>query len=402
MSVDNLLLHVNYGLTSGKVIHNCAILCRKGKIFSIGGASAFVDSRYDFRVDLTDCYAIPGFIDPHIFGFKGFSTMDEHPAESVIEMAKLLPKHGVTSFMPSLRAAKMDRQLKILSELQDIKEKEGSQIIGIHMVGPFISTAKRGSNPTEGIRPFDEKELIDIIQAAGDTLKIMTFAPEIKDATKLVEILCENNIIPSMGHSIATANHVYDAIDAGARRCSHLYNGMNPLHQRQIGLASTSLVDDRIKVELIFDGFHIHPQMIDLACRAKSKDQVIAVSAATIGTGLTDGEYEFNGTKITIEEQHCRLEDGTISGSMITQETAWKNVLEFTHFKPQNAISCFTSNPAIDLGLKDRGFLQPGKNADIVVLNEKHEVVLTLVKGEIAYIKNPEIIKKNEPATLDT
>ena len=402
MSVDNLLLHVNYGLTAGKVIHNCAILCRKGKIFSIGGASAFVDSNFDYRVDLTDCYAVPGFIDPHIFGFKGFSTMDSNPAESVIEMARLLPKHGVTSFMPSLRAAKLDQELQILNDLNAIKEKEGSQVMGLHMVGPFISTAKRGSNPTEGIRPFDEKELMDIIQAAGNTLKIMTFAPEIKGATRLVEILLENDIIPSMGHSIATAKHVLEAIDAGARRCTHLYNGMNPLHQRQIGLASTALVDDRITVELIFDGFHIHPQMIDLACRAKSRDQVIAVSAATIGTGLTDGEYEFNDTKITIEDQHCRLEDGTISGSMITQETAWKNVLEFTHFKPQNAISCFTSNPATDLGLDDRGLLQPGKNADIVVLNKNHEVVLTLVKGEVAYIKDPEIIKKNEPTPVDT
>lgn len=402
MSVDNLLLHVNYGLTSGKVIHNCAILCRKGKIFSIGGASAFVDSHHDFRVDLTDCYAVPGFVDPHIFGFKGFSTVDDKPAESVLEMAKLLPTHGVTSFMPSLRAAPVKQQLRILSELKNIKEESGSQILGVHMVGPYISTAKRGSNPTEGIRPFDEGELKEIIQAAGDTLKIMTFAPEIKDATRLVEILCENGIVPSMGHSIATANHVYDVIEAGARRCTHLYNGMNPLHQRQIGLASTALVDDRIKVELIFDGFHIHPQMIDLACRAKSKNQVIAVSAATIGTGLTDGDYEFNDTKITIEDQHCRLEDGTISGSMITQEMAWKNLLEFTHYKPHDAISCFTSNPAEDLSLDDRGLLQPGKNADIVVLNEKHEVVLTLVKGEIAYIKNPEIIKKNEPAPVDS
>ena len=402
MSVDNLLLHVNYGLTSGKVIHNCAILCRKGKIFSIGGASAFVDSHYDFKVDLTDCYAIPGFIDSHIFGFKGYSTMDENPKESVLEMARQLPNHGVTSFVPTLRAAKQDVQLQVLNDLKDISTKEGSQVAGIHMVGPFISTAKRGSNPTEGIRPFDEKELMDIIQAAGGNLKIMTFAPEIKGATRLVEILCENKIIPSMGHSIATANHVHEAIAAGARRCTHLYNGMNPLHQRQIGLASTALIDDRISVEIIFDGFHIHPQMIDLACRAKSGDQVIAVSAATIGTGLTDGEYEFNDTKITIEDQHCRLEDGTISGSMITQEISWKNVLKFTHYKPQNAISCFTSNPAINLGLKDRGLLQPGKNADIVVLNEKHEVVLTLVKGEVAYVKNPEIIKKNEPAQVDS
>jgi N-acetylglucosamine-6-phosphate deacetylase len=396
MEVDNLLIHVDHGLTSGKTIHNCAILCRGGEIFSIGGASAFKDSQYEFKIDLPDCYAVPGFIDPHIYGFKGYSIMGDDAVEAVSEIALLLPRHGVTSFMPTLRATSIENELKILSELNNLNLTHGARVAGIHMVGPFISTAKRGANPIEGIRAFDEAELMDIIQAAGKSLKIMTFAPEIQGATRLIEILRENDITPSMGHSVATAEHVLAAIDAGAERCTHLYNCMNPLHQRQIGLASTALVDDRITVELIFDGFHIHPQMIDLACRAKSKDLLVAVSAATLGTGLNDGEYDFANRKITIENQHCRLDDGTIAGSMITQEQAWKNVIDFTHFKPHNAISCFTANPAKNLGLNDRGYLQPGMKADIVVLNKDHEVEFTLVNGKIAYIRNPEIIKKNE------
>ncbi|NQZ58386.1 MAG: amidohydrolase family protein, partial [Lentisphaeraceae bacterium] len=259
-----------------------------------------------------------------------------------------------------------------------------------------ISTRKRGANKLDGIRPFDEGELRNIIQTAGNSLKIMTLAPEVKGATKIIEILLENDIIPSMGHSAAGHEDIAKAIDAGARRCTHLYNCMNPLHQRNIGLASTSLVDDRMTVELIFDGFHIHPQMIDLACRAKAPEQIIAVSAATIGTGLGDGIYEFGGRKVTIENQHSLLQDGTIAGSMITQEQAWKNILDFTHFEPKKAIACFTANPAKNLHLDDRGILQPGLEADIVIMNKNHEVQLTLIGGEIAYIKNPEIIKKNE------
>lgn len=396
MKVDNLLLHVDYGLTSEKVIHNCAMLCRKGKIFSIGGASAFDDAHYDYRIDMPNCYATPGFLDPHLYGFKGFSVMDENTAESVKKIATQLPRHGVTTFLPSMHATSTEKELKILEQLKGIKGDSGSKIAGIHMVGPFISPSKRGTNPVEGIRLFDEGELKEIISAGGKALKIMTFAPEVKGAVRLVEILRENNIIPSMGNSIANAEEVTLAIDAGAQRCTLLYNCMNSIHQRQIGLATTALVDDRITVELIFDGFHIHPQMIDLACRSKSKEQVIAVSAGTIGTGLKDGEYNFSGRQISIENQHCRLADGTIAGSMITQEQAWKNVLSFTHYKPQNAISCFTANPARNLGLQDRGFLDPGLSADIVILNEQHEVQLTLVNGEIAYIKDPEIIKRNE------
>ena len=402
MEVDNLLIHVNYGLTSGKTIHNCAILCRDGKIFSVGGASAFKDSHHKFRIDLPDCYAVPGFIDPHIYGFKGHSIMATDPIEAVQEIALLLPRHGVTTFMPTLRATTPAKELEILNKLKSLDNIKGARTAGVHMVGPFISSAKRGANPLEGIRPFDEGELKEIIQTAGKSLKIMTFAPEIQGATRLVEILRENDIIPSMGHSVATAEHVLKAIDAGAQRCTHLYNCMNPLHQRQIGLASTALIDDRITVELIFDGYHIHPQMIDLACRAKSKDQLIAVSAGTIGTGLSDGIYDFGEKKISIENQHYLLDDGTIAGSMITQEQAWKNVIDFTHFKPHNAISCFTANPAQNMKLNDRGYLQPGMNADIVVLNKDHEVEFTLVDGKIAYIKNPEIIKTYEDATVES
>ena len=402
MEVDNLLIHVNYGLTSGKTIHNCAILCRNGKIFSVGGASAFKDSIHKFRIDLPDCYAVPGFIDPHIYGFKGHSIMEGDPVEAVKEIALLLPRHGVTTFMPTLRATTIDKELKILDALKDFTSTNGAGTAGIHMVGPFISSAKRGANPIEGIRPFDEGELKEIIQAAGKSIKIMTFAPEIQGAGRLIEILLENGITPSMGHSVATAEHVLKAIDAGAERCTHLYNCMNPLHQRQIGLASTALVDDRITVELIFDGYHIHPQMIDLACRAKSKHQLVAVSAGTMGTGLADGQYNIGERQISIENQHHLLEDGTIAGSMLTQEEAWKNVLDFTHFKPHNAISCFTSNPAQNMNLNDRGYLQPGMNADIVVLNKDHEVQFTLVNGKIAYIRNPEIIKTYEQAELES
>lgn len=402
MEVDNLLIHVNYGLTAGKTIHNCAILCRDGKIFSVGGASAYKDSHHKFKIDLPDCYAVPGFIDPHIYGFKGYSIMAEDTLQSVKEMALLLPRHGVTSFMPTLRATTPEKELKILDSLKDTTSLKAANAVGTHMVGPFISSAKRGANPIEGIREFDEGELKEIIATAGDSLKIMTFAPEIKGALRLIEILRENNITPSMGHSVAKAEQVIAAIDAGAERCTHLYNCMNPLHQRQIGLASTALVDDRITVELIFDGFHIHPQMIDLACRAKAKTQLIAVSAATHGTGLEDGKYTFGDREVSIKNQHHLLDDGTIAGSMITQEQAWKNVLEFTHFKPHNAIPCFTSNPAENLKLNDRGYIQPGMNADLVVLNNNHEVEFTLVNGKIAYIRNPEIIKTYDHNELES
>ena len=128
MKIDNLLLHVNYGLTSGKVIHNCAVLCRKGKIFSIGGASAFAEANYDYRIDLPDCYLTPGFIDPHLYGFKGYSIMDEDTAASALEIARQLPSHGVTTFLASMQATTAEKELKVLDQLNSLESEEGSKI----------------------------------------------------------------------------------------------------------------------------------------------------------------------------------------------------------------------------------------------------------------------------------
>ena len=393
-----LLINIKQGLTAGKIIHRCSILCKNGKISAIGGHSAFKDVNADIKVDLPEAYVMPGMIDPHLYGYMGYSFKDPAIVDNLEKVSQYLVKHGVTTFVPTLPAMAKEEQFEAIKDIVTALEKgtTGAQAYGFNMIGPFISKNKRGANPLEGVRQVDLDELDKIIELSRGHLKVMTFAPELAQSKQLINKLLENDIIPSMGHSIANADQVLESINAGARRCTHLFNGMAPIHQRKVGLASTVLVDNRIITELIFDGFHIDPQMIDLACRAKGHKNIIAVSAATQGAGLPDGVYNFQGTEVEIKNQRCHLDEETIAGSMLTQEQSWKNILEYTNLQDTDAIRCFTSNPAKDLKLKDRGYLHPGQNADLVVMSSDHQVLLTVRQGEIAYAQKQEYVTHND------
>lgn len=394
----SLLINIKQGLTPGKIIHRCSILCRNGKIAAIGGHSAFNDVQADLKVDLPEAYAMPGMIDPHLYGYMGYSFKDTQIVNNLDKISEYLVKHGVTTFVPTLPAMPKEEQFEVIKSLVAAIEKgtSGARVHGFNMIGPFISKNKRGANPLDGVRQVDLAELDEIIKLSKGHLKIMTYAPELAQSGQLVQKLLENNILPSMGHSIANAEQVNQSIESGARRCTHLFNGMAPIHQRKTGLASTVLVDNRITTELIFDGFHIDPQMIDLACRAKGYKKIIAVSAATQGAGLPDGTYNFQGQEVEIKDQRCHLDEETIAGSMLTQEQSWKNILQYTNLKDTEAIRCFTSNPAKNLQIKDRGYLHPGQNADLVVMSPEHEVLLTVRQGEIVFAKKQDYITQND------
>ena len=396
IKTDNLLINVDYGLTNGRVIHNCSILCRDKRIYAIGGASSFREAVYKHCLDLKDCYAVPGFLDGHIYGFGKISLLDTTHINALGVMARELPAHGVSSFLATLQSTNRPKLIEALKRTSDhiLNQDGGAEALGIHLVGPFINPELNGLVRDEGIRPYTKEELEKIIEAAQGTLKVMTLAPEVEGAEEIIETLTQHGIQASLGHSSADEKQVQSAMKVGARNVTHLYNCMKPLHQREMGLSSTALVDENLTCELIFDGYHIHPQMLDLACRAKGGDRIAAVSSANQGTGLPDGKYKFDDNEYIIENQHLVLPDGTIAGSMLTLEQAWQNVINFTHMHPKEAIACFTSTPSTSLGLSDRGQLSPGLKADIAIFNKDHELQATLINGDIAYIKNQDNLRK--------
>ncbi len=392
--MNNRILYLtDYCLTPHRKISRAGILCENGRILAFGGASAFEKEPGLDVIELTDSYATPGIVDTHIHGAGGFDCTSSSAGGDISPMSMTLASHGITTFLPTIVTASPDKMLNAISSLVKIIRAEkfsGAAPVGINVEGPFLNKEKHGSQYEQEIRPIDLGEVKEMISEGRNMIKIMTFAPELENSTRLIELLLENNIAPSMGHSLADEVSVMKAVEAGARRCTHVYNGMPPLHHRAAGLTAIALTDDRIHCEIILDGSHIHPKMIDLACRTKPKDKVVGISDAIQGTGLHDGVYHLGDAEIHIEKGKVTTADGTLAGSTMTLERGWRHLIAFTHLENTEASACLTYNPAKSIGLDDRGELKPGKIADITFFDSKTNTVkMTVCKGNIVYDSQP-------------
>ncbi len=386
-----LLIHLKYCLTPTTRINNAAIVIDNDKILAVGGFSAFTHTEKYRVLEMTDHFAIPGMIDTHINGGGSFDCMHADTDTNVEMMSQMLAVHGTTSFVPTTQSAEHPKLLAVLKAWSAICKRKmpGAAAVGIHVDGPYISTRRSGAHPVNHIRPINMKEVEALIDAGAGFIKIMTFAPELQHAHQLIRHLREFHIIPAMGHTIADRITINRAIDAGAIRCTHLLNGMLPLRQRRVSLAAISMTDERMWVEIIVDGVHIHPRMIDLACRCIPKDKIVCISNATAAAGLKEGIYKFGDKDIVTRKGRSELMEGIIAGSTEYMDHNFYNMLDFSHLNECEVAACFTLNPARSIGLMDRGEIKPGKRADLTIMNKELEVQMTVVGGEIVYSKIP-------------
>ncbi len=387
--VRAFILQVDECLTPLETIRDACILCRDGVIAAVGGASAFVGLDDLPRLHCPGCTAIPGLVDTHIHGAGGYDALRADVNPDVSPMSLTLAAHGITSFVPTVLSATPARLLEVVHSLAGLchDAHPGAVPIGIHLEGPFINQQKRGSQNAAAIRAIDLGEARDLLAAANGKMRIMTLAPELERAELLINLLREHGVAPSMGHSLADEAATLRAVDAGATRCTHFYNGMPQLGQRDVALTAVALTDDRITIELIADGVHVHPRMVDLACRAKPRGHVVGTSDAATGAGLADGFYEFGGDQVQIADGSCRrVSDGRLAGSCMTLDRALRNFRAFVpELKVNEAIACFTLAAARSIGFQDRGLIQPGRRADIAILDPEWNVVMTVVNGRIVY-----------------
>lgn len=384
MAKNRTLFLTDYCLTPHVHIPNAGILCEEKKIIAVGGASAFsLDEPGLHVIDLTDAYATPGFIDSHIHGGGGYDTAKAlEPDADINIFCRHLATHGITTFLPTLMSYPRDKMIALTAKLAELVEDshEGADPCAINLEGPFINVRKCGSQNPEAICSIDMGYARELIAAGNGRIKLLTFAPELKDADKLIELLLENGVIPSMGHSIANPEEVLRAIDAGARRCTHLYNGLPPLHHRISSITDVVLTHNDIAVELIVDGAHIDPRMVDITARVKPNDKIIGISNA-IEFENTDGSRYFKK-----EDGLVYTRSGVIAGTTMTLETGWAHLKNYSNMPGNLAAACFTSNPAQDLGLITRGEIRPGKRADITFFDlETNNVCMTVSNGSIVY-----------------
>lgn len=319
--------------------------------------------------------AVPGFLDLQVNGFAGVDFLTAS-TEDYTRAAEALLESGVTAFQPTFITA---AETTIANALRALPPKGGSpHIIGAHLEGPFLSAERLGTHPEEHRRDPD-LELLDRLLDLGRVTE-MTVAPELPGADALIRRLLERAIVVSAGHTNATAKQAHRAFDLGVSTVSHIFNAMRPFHPRDPGIVGVALTRPDVFIQLIADGHHLADETVRLAW-ALAADRFALVSDATAGAGRGEGNYRLGDIMIEVAGGPPLREDGVIAGTVLTMIEAVRNV-HALGISLKGAIGAATAVPARIIGRPDMGVLEPGGGADIVVLDDRLEIVHVICAGE--------------------
>ncbi|MFE0386713.1 N-acetylglucosamine-6-phosphate deacetylase [Streptomyces bungoensis] len=331
-------------------------------------------------VDVTGHWLVPGFVDLHNHGGGGASFSGT--ADEVLTAVRTHRRHGTTTVVASTVTDEMDllvRQAGLLGELA-----EQGEIAGIHFEGPFISPCRKGAHSEELLRDPDPAEVRKLVDAARGHARMMTLATELPGGLDSVRLLAEHGVIAAVGHTDATYEQTLAAVDAGATVATHLFNAMPALNHRSPGPIAALLEDERVTVELINDGTHLHPAALQLAFHHAGADRVAFITDAMDAAGIGDGRYMLGPLEVEVSEGVARLvHGGSIAGSTLTLDRALKRAVTVDGLPVTDAVAALSANPARLLGLSDRvGSLEPGKDADLVLLDADFDVKGVMRRGE--------------------
>ncbi len=327
---------------------------------------------------------IPSYIDIHVHGAAGHDLMEPTP-EALSGVAGYLASRGVGAYFPTTVTSSTEKTLRALNLLADAIESDGAQAgarpLGIHLEGPFLSTAKRGVHPVEWLRAPSIALFDRFWQAARGHIRLMTIAAELPGSLDLIAHASACGVRCSVGHSNATYQQAAAAIDAGARSATHTYNAMRPLDHRDPGLIAYVLNNDRLFAEIICDGVHVDPAMVRLFARARGLGRSILITDGISATGMPDGAYMLGSLEVEVREGRC-TSGGSLAGSVLTMDRAVRNFTAFTGSDLADAVTLATRNPASLVGIEDQwGALEPGREANITVLSASGDVLQSFRAG---------------------
>ncbi|MFE5871147.1 N-acetylglucosamine-6-phosphate deacetylase [Streptomyces roseifaciens] len=355
-----------------------------GRVTVEGRRIAANESGEQATLDLPGHWIVPGFVDMHVHGGGGASFSAGDPEEALTAI-RTHRAHGTTTVVASTVTGDLDdlaRQAAVLSELT-----EQGDLAGIHFEGPFISPHRCGAHQPELLRdpqPADVRKLVD---AARGAARMMTLAPELAGGLDSVRLLAEHGVVAAVGHTDSSYEATLDAIEAGATVATHLFNAMPSLMHRAPGPIAALLEDERVTVELINDGTHLHPAVLELAFARAGADRVAFITDAMGAAGMSDGMYPLGPMSVEVKDGVARIADGptagSIAGSTLTLDTAFKRAVTIDELTVGQAVRALSANPARLLGVADRvGSLEPGKDADLVVFDASYDLVGVMRKGE--------------------
>ncbi|MEU6330505.1 N-acetylglucosamine-6-phosphate deacetylase [Streptomyces sp. NPDC047049] len=367
------------------VVEPGRITVEGGRIGDVHSREADLDEAAAGRVvDLTDHLIVPGFVDMHVHGGGGGSFSSADP-EECMTVAETHRRHGTTSMVASTVTGELTdlaRQAAVLAELV-----QQGELAGIHFEGPFISAHRCGAHQPELLRDPDPADVRKLLDAAHGTASMMTVAPELPGGLESVRLLADAGVIAALGHTDSDYDATRRAIEAGATVATHLFNAMPPLGHRAPGPVAALLEDERITVELINDGTHLHPAILQLAVREAGAGRVAFITDAMGAAGMNDGMYPLGPMQVEVKDGVARISSGptagSIAGSTLTLDRAFRRAVTLDGLTVDQAVQALSATPARLLGIDDRtGSLQTGKDADLVVLDAAYEVVGVMRRGE--------------------
>ncbi|GAA0289992.1 N-acetylglucosamine-6-phosphate deacetylase [Gracilibacillus halotolerans] len=376
MIISNAKVH-----QPNSILEKASIQIDKGKIIKVNEKS---DTKAD--IDGTGLIAIPGFIDGHIHGAAGKDAMDANH-EALETIASALPEEGTTSFLATTMTQSKEAISRALKAIATYENKLGhAEILGIHLEGPFCEKKKAGAQPLEHIIPPSVELFKQWLEEANGLIKTITLAPELDTNYNLIHYLNHEQINVSAGHTDAGYQDITEAVAEGVHQLTHLCNQMNGIHHRDIGAVGAAFLLDNLKAELIADGIHVSPEMIQLIYNNIGSERLLLITDSMRAKYLQDGTYDLGGQEVTVQGNKATLADGTLAGSMLKMIDGVKNMMNIAGATIDDIIRMASMNPAKQIGVYDRkGSIEVGKDADILLLDEDYTIRYTICKGKIAY-----------------
>jgi N-acetylglucosamine-6-phosphate deacetylase len=361
-----------------------SVVITDGRIAEISTSAI---TRGDVIVDLDGAKLFPGFIDVHIHGAAGYDVMDASPAD-LATISQYLATQGVTGWLPTMvPAANSDYEKTVKNIARATAQTEGARMLGVHYEGPFVNDAQCGALHREHFKTYSNATDLNrfSLPDVDSFARMMTLAPEVEGGVALIKELTERGWITSIGHTRADISVLDQAHAAGARHMTHFMNAMAPLHHRNPGPIAWGLTHDDVTCDFIADGIHLDVYMLRLLLKLKGAGSLSLISDAIAAAGEGDGDYQIWGETISVRNGRTSNAAGSIAGSVITMLDAVRMMRSLGATDVEIA-QMASLNPARLLGIDHEcGSIEEGKRADLVALDERGDVKLTIVSGEIAY-----------------
>jgi N-acetylglucosamine-6-phosphate deacetylase len=364
-------------------MRDSALLISAGKIAAYGPRMALQAPEGAARIDAFGQYLVPGFIDLQLNGAFGWD-FTESPA-GIWPAAEKLPEFGVTAFLPTIISSPPERTAAAQEVLANSPSNfMGARPLGLHLEGPFLNVLKKGAHSAQHLREPD------LTRASAwqidQHVRMVTLAPELPGALELISVLTQRGLVAAAGHSMASSQIAEAGLKAGLRYGTHLFNAMAPLNHREPGISAALLAHPEAVVGLIADGIHLDPLVVDLVWRLVGSRRISLVSDAVAALGMPSGPFPLGEETVHAADGAVRLADGTLAGSTLSLDQALRNLMGYCGCRLNQALPSLTTTPARLLGLDHQiGMIEPGRSADLVLLDGQHQVMKTFVEGEPVY-----------------